>query len=168
MAVPIETFISDNMKQYLVTLIIPFLIFFTVFLFGLKMTRIFGNNNFAYLFLAAGFTILIYALQPATFAFLAVYLAQIGIATSIIIFAGLILMIFWAVIFRGARIVESFKGDEQKLHDLRRLESQLQEKFVRERNLKKRYELNSKLNEIERDMQMLNIKLRRRHREHYG
>ncbi|MBI2084109.1 MAG: hypothetical protein HYT70_00640 [Candidatus Aenigmarchaeota archaeon] len=168
MAVPIETFISENFKIYLVTLIIPFLIFFTLFLWALKQTRLFGGNNFTYVFLAASFTILIYALQPNTFAFLASYLAQISIASSMIVFVGLIALIFWAIIVRGVGMAEKLKSDEKKLEDLRRLESRLMEKFSRERNVKKRYEFNSKLNEIEREMQMLNIRMKKRARTIYS
>ncbi|MBI2542838.1 MAG: hypothetical protein HYW24_01505 [Candidatus Aenigmarchaeota archaeon] len=159
MAIPIETFLSPQMVQYLVTLIIPFVLLFSVLFVGLRMTRIFGDNNPIYLILSLGFVIMIYAVQPDTFAFLAGYLFQIGVMNSILVLLGFIALVFWFLIRKSVSWAASLKGDEQKLEDLRKLESKLLLKLYNERNMEKKIQVESKLTEVQREMKILSLKL---------
>ncbi len=166
MAFPIENFLSFNMTNILITFVIPFLIFFTVLLVTLKRTKVFGSNNFVYILLAGGLTVMIYALKPATFQFLASYLFQIGVAGAIISLGGLTLIIFFTIIKRGYTIAEKIgKSDAQKVEDLKKQEEKLMKKFYEGGlfgpNTAKRMQIQKELDQIKEQEKYYLAKLRR-------
>ncbi len=126
MAFPIENLLSPNLTNMMITLVIPFLIIFTVLLFALKKTRVLGDSNSVYVIISLGLTVMIYAVNPGNvFQFLASYLFQIGVAGTIIALGGVVIFLFLALIRKSASIAESLKSGEQKLTDLRKNEERL-------------------------------------------
>ena len=165
MAVPnlIEQFTSPNFTNYLFSLIIPFLIFFTLLLVVIKRTKIFGDGNFIYVLLSLGLTIMIYIVNPGNvFQFLVSYLFQIGVAGAVIALSGVIFILFWNLIKRGVRIADKLgKTDQQRLNDLAKEEGKLAQKFYKERDLGKRSAVANRIEEIRKEQRMLLIKAKR-------
>lgn len=166
MAFPIENLLSPNMTNLLITLVIPFLIIFAVLLFSLKKTRVLGGSNSIYVLIALGLTIMIYALKPETFQFLASYLFQIGVAGAIIALVGVVIMIFFPLLRKGESIAKSLKSDEQKLKDLEKEEEKLLKQFhsgglFGSPDMSKRVEISKKLKTIEEERKYLYLKNKR-------
>ena len=168
MAFPIENFLSPNLTNMLITFVIPFLIIFTVLLFALKKTRVLGDNPFIYVLISLGLTIMIYAIKPNVFNFLASYLFQIGVAGSIIALGGVIIFIFFGIVRRGYSIGEKLKSDEQKMKALEKEEEKLLRKFHKEgvlgvggTTLGERRLMLDRLKEVEERKKFLLLKMRR-------
>lgn len=170
MAFEIVNPFAGDLTRILITFVVPFFIFFTVLLLGLKMSHVFGRNNFVYIVLALGLTIMLYSGKPETFQFLAAYLFQIGVAGSIIALGGVIVIIFFAIIRKGYSIAESMKGDEQKIKNLRKEEAKLMQKFssqgilgIGRRSPADKVELANQLKTIENQIRWLEAKRNRRY-----
>lgn len=149
MTFPIEKFLSPNLTNMLVTLVIPFLIFFTILLVVLKRTRIFGDSNFVYVLISLGLTIMIYAVNPGNvFQFLASYLFQIGVAGTVIALGGIIFILFWNLIKHGVNIAA--KAGTMNLESVIKEEKKLQQNIMKERNTDKRINMVKRLEELER------------------
>lgn len=162
MAFPIENLLSPNLTNMLITFVIPFLIIFAVLLFALRKTRILGNNNFIYLLISLGITIMIYALNPGVFQFLTSYLYQIGVAGTILALTGIIIFIFFGIIRWGHKTGGKLgKTDEERLKDLAKEEAKLAQKFYSERNLGKRAMIANRIDDIRKEERMLMMKLKR-------
>lgn len=169
MAIPIETFLPQQFTNYLVTLIIPFLIFFTILLFVLKRTKVFGSGNLVYVIISLGLTVMIYAIKPDVFGFLASYLFQIGIAGSIIVLGGIFIMVFFALIRKGESIAKSLKSNEQRLQDLRKDEEKLLKQIhgsVFPIGTGKRMQKLKELKDVEEEVKRLELYLRAKKRWH--
>ena len=170
MAVPIiETFLTPYVVNILVTYVLPFLIFFSVLLLGLKISRIFGDNNIAYIILSLAFSTLVYVVNPnSVVQFISSYLIKIGIAGLVISFTGVIVFIFWALISRSVHLAATVaRTDEQKLKDLEKLEKKfLDDYYGRGFRLfgpstAKRIQISEKLKQIETEKKYLLAKLKR-------
>ena len=166
MAFPIENFLSPNLTNLLVTLVIPFLIIFAVLLFALKRTKVFGDGNLVYVVLSLGLTIMIYAVNPGNvFQFLASYLFQIGVAGTIIALGGVIILLFFGLIRWGEKAAKSLGGDQQKLKDLMKHEEKLMKKFhsggLFGVSTSSRIEIQQELDRIEKDKRYLLAKMKR-------
>lgn len=130
MALELVNPFAGDLSSILITFIVPFFIFFTVLLIGLKMSGVFGSHNSIYVILALGLTIMIYGGKPETFQFLASYLVQMGITGSIVALGGIFIIIFFALIRRGYRVAQSIGlNDEQKLKELDKEEKRLLDKY---------------------------------------
>lgn len=166
MAFPIENLLSPNLTNILITLVIPFLIIFAVLLFALKKTRILGSSAGIYVLISLGLTIMIYALKPETFQFLASYLFQIGVAGAIITLVGVVIMIFFPLLIKSESIAKSFASDEQKLKDLMKNEEKLMKKFhsggLFGPSTGQRMHIQNQLDRIEKDKRFLLARLKRR------
>lgn len=166
MVFPIENFLSPNLTNMLVTLVIPFLIIFTVLLFALKRTRVFGDSGLVYVVISLGLTIMIYAVNPGNvFQFLASYLFQIGVAGAIIALGGVIILLFFGLIRWGEKTAKMLGGDQQKLKDLMKQEEKLMKKFhsggLFGVSTSRRVELQQELDRLEKDKRYLLAKMRR-------
>ena len=166
MAFPIENFLSPNLTNMLITLVIPFLIIFGLLLFALRRTRVLGNNPFIYVLISLGLTIMIYAIKPDVFNFLASYLFQIGIAGSIIALGGVVIFLFFGVIRWGAGTARKLGGDEQKLKDMMKEEEKLMKRFhsggLFGSSVAKRMEVQHQLDRLEKEKRYLLAKMRHR------
>ncbi len=167
MAFAIENFVSQELTQILVTAVIPFLIIFAVLLFALRQTRVLGSNNLIYIILSAGFTIMIYAVRPETFAFLASYLVQLSVAGAIIALLGVFIVIVFSLLRRGQNITDMFKSEADKLKALEKEEIKLRNRYqsrgFMSPNIAEREEIAGKLEKIEHEKKFLLAKLRRLH-----
>ncbi|MBI1978647.1 MAG: hypothetical protein HYS62_01135 [Candidatus Aenigmarchaeota archaeon] len=169
MAFPIENLLSPNLTNMLITLVIPFLIIFTVLLFALKKTGILGSNAFVYVLISLGLTIMIYAVQPSVFQFLASYLFQIGIAGAVIALGGVIILFFIGIIKWGHNTaVKVGTNDEQKLKNLAKEEEKLLKQFhsggvfgLGGQSIGKRAEIAKRLKDIEDERKYIYLKNRR-------
>lgn len=168
MAFPIQNLLSENMSNMLITLVIPFLIIFGVLLFALKKTKILGDSNFIYILISLGLTVMIYAVRPDVFNFLAFYLVQIGVAGAIIALGGVTIMIFFSLIRGGKNIADKLKGDEQHLKDLRKEREKLMEKYnsrgffgIGGAGVGKREEILRRMEQFEREERLLMAKMRK-------
>jgi len=163
MAFPIENFLSPNMTNMLVTLVIPFLIFFTILFVVLSRTKLF-NRGVSFV-IAIGLTIMIYALRPDTFAFLASYLFQIGVIGSITAFLMIFFVFLWFFVKGGIRIAKVIGGDQQKLQELEKLEQKLQKKYysggVFGSSVGQRLSISKELEGIEKEKKFLLAKMKR-------
>ena len=163
MAFPIENFLSPNLTNMLITFVIPFLIIFAVLSLVLSRTRIFGKS--ISLLISFGLTIMIYAIKPATFAFLASYLFQIGVIGSIIAFVMFLFVFLWFFVKGGIRIARVIGGDQQKLQELEKMEQKLQKKYysggIFGSNVGQRLTISKELEQIEKEKKFLLAKMRR-------
>lgn len=166
MAVPIENFLSPNVVNVLVTLVIPFLLIFAVLLFALKNTRIFGEKSGIYVLLSLGFTLMLYAVNPGNvFGLLVYYLLQAGIAGVVISLVGVTLIIFWALVRRGVGVAAVIgKSYTEKLRDLERREAWLRQRLYREGDFKKRLELDRELDRLQDEMRFVALKMKQRYK----
>lgn len=167
MAFTIENFISADLAEILVTAVIPFLIIFAVLLFALKKTRVLGDKNSIYVLLSAGFTIMIYAVRPETFAFLASYLVQLGVAGAVISLLGVFIFIVFALLRRGEKIAGMFKSEEDKLKSLEKEEIKLRTRYQARglfgANIAEREQISEKLRKVDEQKRFLLAKMRRLH-----
>ncbi len=166
MAFPIENLLSPNLTNMLITLVIPFLLIFTVLLFVLKRTNVFGPSAFVYVFISLGMTVMIYAVNPGgVFQFLASYLFQIGVMGSIIAFVMILFVFLWTFVKGGIKVAESLKGPQQQLKDLEKDEKKLMNKYYSHglfgASTAEREQIAQKLTGIERQKKFLLAKLRR-------
>ena len=163
MAFPIENFLSPNLTNMLITFIVPFLIIFAVLAVVLSRTRIFGKS--ISLLISFGLTVMIYALRPDTFAFLASYLFQIGVMGSIIAFVMILFVFLWFFVRGGMRIARGIGGDQQKLKELEKMEQKLQKKYysggIFGSNVGQRLTISKDLEQIEREKKFLLAKMKR-------
>ena len=163
MAFPIENFLSPNLTNMLITFVIPFLIIFGALSLVLSRTRIFGKS--ISLLISFGLTIMIYAVKPATFAFLASYLFQIGVIGSIIAFVMILFVFLWFFVKGGIRIARVIGGDQQKLQELEKMEQKLQKKYysggIFGSNVGQRLTISKELEQIEKEKKFLLAKMRR-------
>ncbi len=163
MAFPIENLLSPNLTNMLVTFVIPFLIIFAVLSLVLSRTRIFGKS--ISLMISFGLTIMIYALRPDTFAFLASYLFQIGVTGSIIAMVMIFFVFSWFFVKGSIRIARGIGGDQQKLQELEKLEQKLQKKYysggIFKSSTGERLSISKHLEEIEREKKFLLAKMKR-------
>jgi len=163
MAFPIENFLSPNLTNMLITFVIPFLIIFAVLSLVLSRTRIFGKS--ISLLISFGLTIMIYAIKPATFAFLASYLFQIGVIGSITAFVMILFVFLWFFVKGGIRIARVIGGDQQKLQELEKMEQKLQKKYysggIFGSNVGQRLTISKELEQIEKEKKFLLAKMRR-------
>jgi len=163
MTFPIENFLSPNLTNMLITFVIPFLIIFAVLSLVLSRTRIFGKS--ISLLISFGLTIMIYAIKPATFAFLASYLFQIGVIGSIIAFVMFLFVFLWFFVKGGIRIARVIGGDQQKLQELEKMEQKLQKKYysggIFGSNVGQRLTISKELEQIEKEKKFLLAKMRR-------
>lgn len=163
MAFPIENLLSPNLTNMLITFVIPFLIIFAVLSLVLSRTRILSKP--VSLLISFGLTVMIYALRPDTFAFLASYLFQIGVIGSIIAFLMILFVFLWFFVRGGIRIARVMGGDQQKLHELEKLEQKLQKKYysggVFGSGVGQRLSIAKQMEEIEREKKFLLAKMKR-------
>ncbi len=157
MADPISQVIfSESFTSLLVTLVIPFVLIFTILTIGFRMTRIFGSGNFIYILLGLGITILIYVYNPGNvFTFLVGYLTNIGISVSIIILLGAVVILSWRVI---GWLFNIGKSSEHKIKDLNKNAERLLKEFYRTRDVGKRMALSEQLKKTEEEIKFLYIK----------
>ena len=163
MTFPIENFLSPNLTNMLITFVIPFLIIFAVLSLVLSRTRIFGKS--ISLLISFGLTIMIYAIKPATFAFLASYLFQIGVIGSIIAFVMILFVFLWFFVKGGIRIARVIGGDQQKLKELEKMEQKLQKRYysggIFGSNVGQRLSISKELERIEKEKKFLLAKMKR-------
>ena len=169
MAFPIENFLTPNLTNMLVTLVIPFLIIFAVLLFALRKTGVLGSNNAIYVVISLGITFMIYVLNPGNvFQFLVSYLFQIGVAGAIIALMGVVIFIFFGMIRWGSSAGEKLKSDEQKFKNLEKEEEKLMKKFHKEgvlgvggTSLQERRVVLERLKDLQEKKKYLALKMRR-------
>lgn len=164
MAFPIENLLSPNLTNMLITFVIPFLIIFALLSLVLSRTRILSKS--LSLLISFGLTVMIYALRPDTFAFLASYLFQIGVIGSIVAMLMIFFVFLWFFVKGGIRIAKVMGGDQQKLKDLAREEEKLLKQFhsggiFGGPNMGKRAELAARLKDIENERKYLYLKNKR-------
>lgn len=168
MAFPIENFLSPNLTNMLITLVIPFLIIFGLLLFALRRTRVLGDNRFIYVLISLGLTIMIYAIKPNVFQFLASYLFQLGVAGSIIAIGGAALLILLGIIKWGYKTSKALGGDEQRIKDVREEMGKISKKFasrgflgVGGSDVGQREQIIRRLKDLEQEERMLLARRRR-------
>lgn len=167
MVPPLETLLTPEMTRLLVTLIIPFMIFFTVLLFAFRKTHIFGNNSIAYVTIALGLTAMIYAVNPGNvFQFLVSYLFKIGVAGSVIALLGVVAVVFAAILKTGFKFAGNFKTEEEKLKDLKKQEEKLLQKYNSRgifggSNVEQRMQIEREIESIDKQRRFIMAKLRK-------
>lgn len=169
MAFTIDQFLSPNLTNMLVTLVVPFLIIFGVLLFALKRTGVFGSGSSIYVIISLGITFMIYAVNPGNvFQFLSAYLFQIGVIWAILALI-LVLVLVSITFFRGAKNISgAFKSDAQKFKDLEKEEEKLLKKYTSQgilgvggTNTGQRLQIQQKLEDLQRQKKYLLAKMKK-------
>lgn len=144
-----QIIVSEEFTRLLFTFVIPFVIFFTILLWVIKRTKMFGDNNIVYIILAAGLTVLIYVFNPGNvFQFLVGYLFQIGVTSSIIALLAATILVFFPIMRGISKMVES---PTQKIKRLEKERAKLLNKYYRSWNPQNRMALAEQIKHKERE-----------------
>lgn len=169
MAFPLENLLTPNITNILISLVIPFLLIFTVLLFTISRTKVFGSGKFVYILIALGLTVLIYGVNPGgVFQLLSSYLLQLGIMGSAFALVMIFFIFFWAIIKTGTKIASSMQNDTQKLRELEKQELKLQKKYystgafgIGGTSAQERMSISKQLESLEREKRFLLAKMKR-------
>lgn len=149
---------SQEFTNLLMTLVVPFVFFFAVIFWVLKLTKVFGSNNLLYVIIAASITLSLYVFNPSNiFGVFAQTLVKIGIA-QVIIGTAFIVLFFVIKIFAKAAGL-SWGGPKGRIGQLRSDVEQLMRDFESTSDSKRKMEISMEIQKKEHEILKLKSKL---------